>query len=115
MNFRGTVTIVSADNPASALLGGFKQSASAFRYCRHCTGTSLDVQSKVYIWHLHVYRYCKSAAIWEVLNIYPSSLKKFKKMRGTCMRRRAYCKHLLLIDVQCTFTIICRGNTGDIA
>ena len=47
LNFRGTVTIVSADNPASALLGGFKQSASAFRYCRHCTGTSLDIQSKV--------------------------------------------------------------------
>ena len=48
MNFHGTITIVSADNPASALLGGFKQSASAFRYCRHCSGTSLDMQTKVY-------------------------------------------------------------------
>ena len=48
--FRGTVSVVSADNPASAALGGFKQSASAFRFCRHCLGGE-DVQSKV-----HVYR-----------------------------------------------------------
>jgi len=48
LKFRGTVTIVSADNPASASLGGFKQSASAFRFCRHCTGTMEDIQSKVW-------------------------------------------------------------------
>ena len=47
ITFKGSLTIVSADNPASALLGGFKQSASAFKYCRHCNGTSSDVQSKV--------------------------------------------------------------------
>ena len=46
---RGTVTVVSADNPASALLGGFKQSASAFWFCRHCTATESDIQKKVYI------------------------------------------------------------------
>ena len=46
--FHGAVTIVSADNPASALLSGFKQSASAFRFCRHCMGTAEDVQSKVH-------------------------------------------------------------------
>ena len=45
--FRGTVTIVSADNPASASLGGFKQSPSAFRFCRHCMGSEDDIQSKV--------------------------------------------------------------------
>lgn len=45
--FRGTVSIISADNPASTCLGGFKQSASAFRYCRHCMGTDEDIQSKV--------------------------------------------------------------------
>ena len=45
--FRGTITIVSADNPASTLLGGFKQSASAFRFCRFCNGTTADIQSKV--------------------------------------------------------------------
>lgn len=44
---KGSVTVVSADNPASALLGGFKQSASAFRFCRHCMGSEKDVQSKV--------------------------------------------------------------------
>ena len=46
-HFRGTVTIVSADNPASASLGGFKQSGSAFRFCRHCMGTEDDIQTKV--------------------------------------------------------------------
>ena len=46
-HFRGTVSIVSADNPASAALGGFKESASAFRFCRHCLGTDTDIQTKV--------------------------------------------------------------------
>ena len=46
--FRGTVSIVCADNPASTLLGGFKQSASAFRCCRHCMGSESDIQTKVY-------------------------------------------------------------------
>ena len=42
-DFRGTVSVVSADNPASAALGGFKQNASAFRFCLHCFGCE-DVQ-----------------------------------------------------------------------
>ena len=46
-HFRGTVTIVSADNPASTSLGGFKETAAAFRFCRHCAGTEEDVQSMV--------------------------------------------------------------------
>ena len=41
------MSIVSADNPASSSLGGFKESVSAFRYCRHCTGTEDDIQTKV--------------------------------------------------------------------
>lgn len=52
-NFHGAVTIVSADNPANSLLSGFKQSASAFRLCRHCMGTEADIQSKV---HVPVYK-----------------------------------------------------------
>ena len=47
--FRGTVTLISADNPASTVLGGFKQSPSAFRCCRHCMGSEEDIQSKVYV------------------------------------------------------------------
>ena len=35
--------IVCADNPASTLLGGFKQSASAFRCCRHCMGSEINM------------------------------------------------------------------------
>lgn len=53
-HFRGTVTVVSADNPASAALGGFKQSSSAFRFCRHCMGTE-DVQTKVCMWLSDIY------------------------------------------------------------
>ena len=55
--FRGTISIVSADNPASASLGGLKQSASAFRYCRHCLGSEDDIQSKVTppVLHAHVH------------------------------------------------------------
>ena len=45
--FRGTITVVSADNPASAYLGGFKQSASAFRFCRHCMGIKEETEHKV--------------------------------------------------------------------
>lgn len=47
LHFRGTVSVVSADNPASAALGGLKESASAFRYCRHCLGSDADIQTKV--------------------------------------------------------------------
>jgi hypothetical protein len=52
-HFHGIVTVVCADNPASTCLGGFKESASAFRYCRHCTGTGQDIQSKVPIIPVH--------------------------------------------------------------
>ena len=51
-HFRGTVTVVSADNPASASLGGFKQSASAFRFCRHCMGSERVFKQR---WILYLY------------------------------------------------------------
>ena len=50
--FRGTVTLVSADNPASALLEGFKQSASAFHFCCHCFGSEGDIQTKVLYYNI---------------------------------------------------------------
>lgn len=52
---RGTISVISADNPASAALGGFKQSPSAFRFSRHCLGNKTDIQSKV---QLHVHTTC---------------------------------------------------------
>ena len=45
MSFSWYSDHVSADNPASTSLGGFKETAAAFRFCRHSTGT--DVQSMV--------------------------------------------------------------------
>lgn len=44
VHLRGTLTIVSADNPAANLLGGFKSLTSAFRKCRTCMVTETDMQ-----------------------------------------------------------------------
>lgn len=45
--FFGTVTIVSADNLAANLLGGFKEGATANRGCRQCTATPTELKTKV--------------------------------------------------------------------
>ena len=45
--FHGTVALISADNPASAELGGFKKGASALHPCRKCTGLNADIKEKV--------------------------------------------------------------------
>lgn len=34
--FYGTISTISADNPASSALGGFKEGSTAYRFCRHC-------------------------------------------------------------------------------
>lgn len=39
VNYKGTLLLLSADNPAAAFLGGFKQSVSAYRLCRTCFTT----------------------------------------------------------------------------
>ena len=43
----GTVAVISADNLGSLALGGFKESCSATRMCRHCMTTKADSQTKV--------------------------------------------------------------------
>lgn len=43
----GTIAIVSADNPASNIIGGFKESPSAYRPCRHCLGSSTEIREEV--------------------------------------------------------------------
>ena len=48
VSFCGTVAVVSADNPASNALGGFKESASATRHCRQCLGTCTEAQQEVH-------------------------------------------------------------------
>jgi hypothetical protein len=40
--YYGTIALISADNPASSALGGFKEGSSAYRYCRHCLGKAED-------------------------------------------------------------------------
>ena len=37
---------MSADNPASCALGGFKESTSAHRPCRQCLGTKAEIKSE---------------------------------------------------------------------
>ena len=36
MTTYGTLIAVSADNPASCSVGGFKEGGSAYRFCRQC-------------------------------------------------------------------------------
>jgi len=43
----GTIAAVSADNPASSSLGGFKEGSTAYRFCRHCLTTREEIKSKV--------------------------------------------------------------------
>ena len=42
--FYGTLCIVSADNPASCALGGFKESVSAKLPCRQCLGCKDEIK-----------------------------------------------------------------------
>lgn len=44
--FYGALCVISADNPASCSLGGFKESASAFRPCRQCLTTKDEIKSE---------------------------------------------------------------------
>ena len=46
-NFRGTITLVSADNLALWALGGYKALGSALRKCQYCMATGKDMQQKV--------------------------------------------------------------------
>ena len=43
----GSLAVVIADNPASCAIGGFKESSSAYRPCRHCLGTAEEI--KIYV------------------------------------------------------------------
>ena len=47
MRFRGTVTVVSADNLSAQMVGGFKALNAAFRKCRYCMATDGTMQTKV--------------------------------------------------------------------
>ena len=43
----GTFAAVSSDNLTSLALGGFKESCSATKMCRHCMATREESQTKV--------------------------------------------------------------------
>lgn len=45
--YYGTLVLISADNPASCALGGFKEGSSAYRYCRHCMGKAEQTRTEV--------------------------------------------------------------------
>ena len=52
----GTIAAVSADNPASSSLGGFKEGSMAHRFCRQCLTTREEVKTKV---NKYIFGYCK--------------------------------------------------------
>lgn len=41
-NFKGSLFFCAGDTPASAMLGGFKESVAAYRPCRSCTTTNAE-------------------------------------------------------------------------
>ena len=43
----GTIAAISVDNLGSLALGGFKESCSVYRICRHCMGTREESKSNV--------------------------------------------------------------------
>ena len=45
--YYGSLALVSADNPASSAVGGFKESCSAYRHCRQCFGTKEEMKREV--------------------------------------------------------------------
>lgn len=47
--YYGTLGVVSADNLGSLALGGFKESCSANRMCRHCLATKEAARTQVLI------------------------------------------------------------------
>lgn len=47
LHLRGTLSVCSADNPASYELGGFKNLTGALRKCRFCLATAEDMSSMV--------------------------------------------------------------------
>ena len=45
--FHGALALISADNPASNGLGGFKEGFTAHRHCRQCKGKAVKVAQEV--------------------------------------------------------------------
>ena len=63
--FYGTLAVVSADNLASLLMGGFKESCTATRCCRHClavqeTARTLVGYSNYSTLAVHMYLQCNT-------------------------------------------------------
>lgn len=52
MDVCGTLAVVSGDNIGSCALGGFKESCSAYRMCRHCMATQDNFRSLVSLYRL---------------------------------------------------------------
>lgn len=59
---RGALTVVSADNPAATLIGGYKQLHSALRKCRDCLACDGDMKTKV--WSTYVVILCALVSIF---------------------------------------------------
>ena len=78
----GTIATISADNPASCALGGFKESTSANRMCRQCMATQTDASEKVcyvlLINYNHVFDYSPVDEHYlELPNMYTCALRNF--------------------------------------
>ena len=82
--FYGTVAVVSADNLGSLALGGFKESCTAYRCCRHCMVT--QETARTFLIYLYVrimvslYSLRRASSLFEIslhtsTNVYFSVVK----------------------------------------
>ena len=89
MMYKGALTVISADNLASQLIGGYKALNAAFRKCRFCMATDEQMQSKVIVFNHFVYtgiaildfkymhscRYtCSTSELGPIVNLQPPYL-----------------------------------------
>jgi len=82
----GTLATVSADNLGSLALGGFKESCSATKMCRHCMATKEESQTKVsYVPTCKIYHFLLSFLSrnfnYEKRHLTKFNVKKWKRTK----------------------------------
>ena len=99
-NFRGTISLVSADNLAAWDLGGYKALASALRKCQFCMAVSTDMMSKVVMHCIHVIHVCTLMSVHVCVCVH------------VCACMRAYVHVCVHICVRVCVCVMCARFTA---
>ena len=103
VNFRGTLTIGSTDNPAACLMAGYKALHSALRKCRSCMATGIDIQEKV-SHSLQLPSYCESGYIHPNIYVFLCFFSSSDRAKSSCVPG----KHTLTMQQA---LVVCCTNT----